>query len=152
MTHKKAGLRVTSQFVERELVRLHDISVTVQAVMRELVNFERQLRKSVIELEIAKDEVNSADILFADPVVATFGPMEGRGDGAGSRDEMYRGSLLTPAQVGQQLKISRTTLWKLRNEHSFPQPVRVGRRVLFRSTDLQEWLEARREEELIESS
>ena len=49
--------------------------------------------------------------------------------------------LLTTAMVLEYLNISRTTLWRLMNQSENALPhLRVGRRLLFRNGDIQNWL------------
>lgn len=45
-------------------------------------------------------------------------------------------SMLTEAQVKDILKLSTTSLWRLRKQNKFPEPIRLGRTNMYRMTDL----------------
>ena len=45
-------------------------------------------------------------------------------------------SLVTEEQVMAALHLSRTTLWRLRNQGEFPEPIKMGRLNMYRMVDL----------------
>lgn len=50
--------------------------------------------------------------------------------------------LATVNEVLSGFKISRTLLWRLRQQEGFPAPIRVGqRRILFDTEAIRDWLE-----------
>jgi len=62
-----------------------------------------------------------------------------------NRDEL-RGEYLTPNDVAEMLGVSVKTLASWRSTKRYPLPfVRVGRCIRYRRTDLEEFLEKRRE-------
>jgi len=53
--------------------------------------------------------------------------------------------LISVRDAIQELRISRTTFYKLKNQADFPQPVNfLPRRTLFRRSEIWAWLESRR--------
>lgn len=54
------------------------------------------------------------------------------------------GELLTLTEVGIELDMSRTTLYKLRQEEDFPAPVKISaRKHRWRRSDIKDWLAGR---------
>ena len=53
--------------------------------------------------------------------------------------------LLSVDEAAARLRISVYTLRYLRQEHRFAPAIRVGRRLFWTETDLDEWLDAQRE-------
>ena len=52
--------------------------------------------------------------------------------------------LLFPHEVREIVRLSETTLWRLRRRGAFPAPVALGeRRVAYRETEVREWLASR---------
>jgi predicted DNA-binding transcriptional regulator AlpA len=50
---------------------------------------------------------------------------------------------ITPTELVQKLKISRTTLWRLQRSGKFPKPRKVlPNKVLWLSTEIEEWMKA----------
>lgn len=61
---------------------------------------------------------------------------------AADDDEWF--DLLTVAEVASILKTSRKAIYSMRDRGQLPEPIRIGRRVLFRRVDLVRWLSERR--------
>jgi prophage regulatory protein len=104
-------------------------------MMNELVEFERQLGSSIEELELAEEQAKSNDNQIMDPTMVTL-PV---------RDVIGRvpvSELMTQLEVAKALSVSRTTLWKMGKEGRLPPQIRVSeRRVAFRRTDVENWIE-----------
>ncbi len=53
--------------------------------------------------------------------------------------------LIKPAELAKCLGVSKITLWRWRNEHSIPQPIQLGPRMIgWRVSDIEIWLESKR--------
>lgn len=52
--------------------------------------------------------------------------------------------LVRPAKVAERLGISVVTLWRMRRRGDFPPPLRIGRAVAWRESELEAWIESRR--------
>ena len=61
---------------------------------------------------------------------------------------MYKEKLLTVKEVGQNLNISESTVRKLVRESKIPF-VRIFSKILFKSTDIELWLDKKRDAMLI---
>lgn len=59
---------------------------------------------------------------------------------------MAQQAFLNERQVCERTSLSRTTLWRLRRENDFPEPVRITeRRVAYRAADIDAWISKRSE-------
>jgi excisionase family DNA binding protein len=54
--------------------------------------------------------------------------------------------LLTASELADDLRIGRTTLWRLRKQQDFPAPMRVGNTLRWDAREVEKWLESQREE------
>ena len=50
-------------------------------------------------------------------------------------------NLLTYEQIGERLGMNRVTIWKLIRKGEFPKPLKIGRAVRFRESEIQQWIE-----------
>ena len=127
--------RATRPIVDRELRQLRYIAERARKMMTELVEFERQLGSSIKELELEEGQVNSKDNQVRESKVGTLPIRQAIG-------LVPVNQLMTQLQVAQALSVSRTTLWKMRKDGRLPPQIRVSdRRVAFRRTDVEEWIE-----------
>lgn len=53
-------------------------------------------------------------------------------------------TLLTPEEVGELLRTTRTAVYAMVSRDQIPGVIRLGRRVLFQAEDLLEWLDQNR--------
>ena len=56
-------------------------------------------------------------------------------------------TLLTQAEVCERLKITRQTLWRLRTEGQFAEPIRLGGSVRWKPEDIEAFLQGQRHED-----
>ena len=62
-----------------------------------------------------------------------------------STDEQAK--FVTLCDLTEELRVSRTTIWKLRRSAEFPSPIRVSRqRLVWRRSDIDEWVASRQSE------
>lgn len=58
-----------------------------------------------------------------------------------------KGKFVTLCDLTDELRVSRTTIWKLRRSAEFPLPIRVSRqRLVWRRSDIDEWVASRQSE------
>jgi excisionase family DNA binding protein len=127
--------RDARQSIEWGLRHLRYVAQNTQKMIAEVVEFERQLCASIEELELVKVEMDLNDNQLKETTVVTL-PV---------RDVIGRvpvSEMMTQLQVAKALSVSRTTLWKMRKEGRLPPQIRVSdRRVAFRRTDVEAWIE-----------
>jgi len=56
-------------------------------------------------------------------------------------DPFHGRLLLSAAEVAHVLSLGKRTIWSLLSRGTFPKPVRVGRRRLWRTSEISRWVE-----------
>jgi len=51
--------------------------------------------------------------------------------------------LLTAEELSQCFPLERTTFWRMRKRGEFPEPIRIGRRIFWRLSAIDRWIDSR---------
>ena len=51
--------------------------------------------------------------------------------------------LITYAELGRRISLSRVKIWELVRDGEFPQPIKIGRAVRFVESDIDAWIASR---------